>query len=175
MRGARGIDIDLPSLNSFNLGIPKPTSNEWSIMDWTRFLNAWKREEHLERDANRRTTTLSSSSADTRYPTPQDLSNANQDAVVKASTEQLSTVFDWLIDQLPTSVKSVSVNVPIKAPESVLEAANGLMKQTRAKVEQREAAKMKANNISKKNELETKEDLEKFYVTLSRKLYNEGF
>jgi triacylglycerol lipase len=72
-------------------------------------------------------------------------------------------------------VKPVSINIPIKAPESVLEAANGLMKRAQAKAQTQDAARMKANNISKKNELETKEDLEKFYVTLSRKLYNEGF
>ncbi|XP_006462437.1 hypothetical protein AGABI2DRAFT_186349 [Agaricus bisporus var. bisporus H97] len=185
MRGARGIDIDLPSLNSLNFGLSKSGSDEWSIMDWSRFLHAWKREENLEKDAKRAAaaassslkTGSSSSSADTRAATSQDVSNANQDAVVKASTEQLSTVFDWLVDQLPTSVKPVSLNMPLKAPESVIEAANEFMKKARSKTQKQdaEAAKTKVNDNSKKNELGTKEDLEKFYVTLSRKMYDEGF
>lgn len=154
-------------------------------MDWSRFLHAWKREENLEKDAKRAAaaassslkTGSSSSSADTRAATSQDVSNANQDAVVKASTEQLSTVFDWLVDQLPTSVKPVSLNMPLKAPESVIEAANEFMKKARSKTQKQdaEAAKTKVNDNSKKNELGTKEDLEKFYVTLSRKMYDEGF
>lgn len=159
-------------------------------MDWSRFVNAWRREERIERDTKLQSAaaTASSTSAaasatpSTRLPTPQHQPNVNNDAVVKASTDQLSTVFDWLIDQIPASAKSVSVpssaNAALKAPEKVVDTANEmvdeLMKKAKARAQEQDETKTKSNGSAKTNELESKEDLERFYVALSRKIYDEG-
>ncbi|KXN83148.1 Lipase 2 [Leucoagaricus sp. SymC.cos] len=189
MRGARGLDIDLPSLNNLSFSL-STGSDAWSILDWSRFVSAWKREERIERDAKLQAATASGSSSlspsqSLRPPLPQDRPNVNNDDVVRASTDRLSTVFDWLIDQIPNSAKPnstsplTSVNAPIKAPERVVEAANEVMEEMKKKVEARsreqEEAKAKATVNGKSNELESKEDLERFYVALSRKMYDEGF
>jgi len=178
MRGARGFDIDLPSLNNIGFGLSSSTG-AWSILDWCRFVTAWKREERIERDAKlqkSRSVQRSSSSAQ---------SNFYNDDVVKASTDRLSTVFDWLLDQFPASAKLISMsssstgaaNAPVKAPKRVTEAANEALNELRQKVqirtqEQKVATAMKTN--TKTNELQRKEDLERFYVALSRKIYDEG-
>lgn len=191
MRGARGLDIDLPSLNNLSLGLSS-ASDAWSIMDWSRFVSAWKREERIERDAKFQASAASGSSPShsppsSRYSMTQDQPNVNNDHVVKASTDRLSTVFDWLIDQIPASAKSISTsssanpaNSSFKAPEKVVEAANEIMDELKKKIQARTleqeeaAAKTKAPTNGKSNELESKEDLEKFYVALSRKIYDEG-
>jgi triacylglycerol lipase len=190
MRGARGLDIDLPSLNNLSFGLPL-ASDAWSIMDWSRFVSAWKREERIERNAKLKASGSSSppSPTPTRRPLAQERPNANNDDVVKASTDQLSTVFDWLIDQIPASAKSISAssspaklaNTPLKAPDQVMEAANEIMGdlrkkgQVRVQRQEEKAAKIKATFVNgKSNELETREDLEKFYVALLRKMYDEG-
>lgn len=69
------------------------------------------------------------------------------DPVVKASTDKLSAVFDWIIDQVPSTSKS-------SRPGDTSE---------KHKVKK-----------SDKHELASKLDLERFYVALSRKLYDEG-
>jgi len=185
MRGARGLDIDLPSL-SFSLSAPN--SHSWSILDWGRFVQAWRQEERIERDAKLQTAAKNATSPATqrvRASSTHDQSHVNvhNDAVLKASTEKLSTVFDWLVDQIPASAKSaassIPIDAPLKAPEKVVEAANEMMNDLTKKVKDRaeqeqEETKMKANGSEKKNELETKEDLERFYIALSRKMYDDG-
>jgi hypothetical protein len=68
------------------------------------------------------------------------------DPVVKASTDKLSAVFDWIIDQVPSTNKS-----------------------SPGDTSQKQKVKKSA-----KHELASKLDLERFYVALSRKLYDEG-
>lgn len=188
MRGARGLDIELPSLS---FGLSPSNSYSWSILDWSRFVHAWRREERLERAVR-----LENAAKDAAVPTPpapqrartpptQDQRNLNfhNDDVLKASTEKLSTVFDWLIDQIPASAKSatssVQIHASLKAPEKVTEAANEMMHELTQKVKDRahreqEEVKAKTTGSEKKNELEAKEDLERFYIALSRKLYDAG-
>lgn len=93
----------------------------------------------------------------------------------------MSTVFDWLIDQIPASAKSISMslspvdaaNAPIQVPKRVMEAANEVIGELKQKVQTRNQ-KQKAVTTTKTNELQSKEDLERFYVALSRKMYDEG-
>ena len=77
------------------------------------------------------------------------------DEVVKASTDKLSAVFDWLVDQVPTrSSPSTESNTASTVAETVNDA--------------------EAKKSQMKSELATKADLERFYVALCRKLYDEG-
>lgn len=189
MRGARGFDIDLPFLNNIGFGLSSSTG-AWSILDWCRFVTAWKREERIERDAKLQAAAAPDSPLSRKYRSVQRSSssaqpNFNNDDVVKASTDRLSTVFDWLLDQFPASAKLISMsssstgatNAPVKAPKRVTEAANEALNELRQKVqirtqEQKVATAIKTN--TKTNELQRKEDLERFYVALSRKIYDEG-
>lgn len=193
VRGARGLDIDLPSLTALSFSLSSPGSDSWSILDWSRFVYAWKREERIERDAKLETAAKNAAAAPSSTATPptrqslqpppsQDRPSVNNDAVVKASTDKLSAVFDWLIDQIPASAKSVtssatlptSMNAPVKAPEEVMDAANEMVQELTKKTEARAREQEEVKPKERKNELESKEDLERFYVALSRKMYDEG-
>ncbi|KAJ3559374.1 hypothetical protein NP233_g11279 [Leucocoprinus birnbaumii] len=187
MRGARGIELELPSFNSLSFSLPS-TTDAWSLMDWSRFVSAWKREERIERDSKLQAAVASVSSSTSprspQHPLSQDQPNVDTDHVLKASTDRLSTVFDWLIDQIPASAKSISTsssssdstNAPVKAPERVVEAAHEMMDELNQKAQfrNREQEEMKASGNGKTNELESKEDLERFYVALARKMYDDG-
>lgn len=75
----------------------------------------------------------------------------------QSSSDKLSTVFDWIAEHVPTdSVTKITAAVSGSTPEEVEAAAQG------------------TNRRGERNELATKEDLERFYVALSRKLYDEG-
>lgn len=65
-------------------------------------------------------------------------SDGRNDPVVKASTDKLSAVFDWIVEHVPSSPPS------------------------------------RENKKPAKNDPTTKLDLERFYVALTRKLYDEG-
>lgn len=71
------------------------------------------------------------------------------DMVVKSSTEKLSAVFDWIAEQVPS---------PPKLPTFTSTVLGGKKVET-----------------GKRHQLASKTDLERFYVALSRKLYDEGF
>ncbi|KAF9009321.1 alpha/beta-hydrolase [Hymenopellis radicata] len=85
------------------------------------------------------------------------------DDVIKASTDKLSAVqraldtdklsavFDWVIDQVPTPsplIKGKSKDIEVKQSDK--------------------------KHVKPRHDLETKADLDRFYVALSRKLYDEG-
>lgn len=80
---------------------------------------------------------------------------AQDDAVVKSSTDKLSAVMDWLIEQVPSTSK-----VKLSPAEEV--GIGDLSSNTDGK------------HKVKKSELETKKDLERFYIALCRKIYDEG-
>lgn len=165
MRGARGIDVDLPSI---------PGPEEWNFGDWGRFVRAWKKEEKaaaksagagMSDQAHRDAMAAAASRAeeggverDVRSMRERERDHGNSDEVVKNSTEKLSAVFDWIVDQ-PTAP-----NTP--------EALAGSEDKSGAP----EAAPEKQGRKREKdvNDLETKQDLERFYVALCRKLYDEG-
>jgi triacylglycerol lipase len=73
------------------------------------------------------------------------------EALVKSSTDKLSAVFDWLAEQVPTPRLSLKGRKGESRGEECGKAAGA------------------------RRDLETKMDLERFYVALSRKLYDEGF
>ncbi|KZP26319.1 alpha/beta-hydrolase [Athelia psychrophila] len=74
------------------------------------------------------------------------------DAIAKSSTGKLSAVFDWLAEQVPAPVKMTAKDKDSAHVE--------LVKKEEKKPE--------------KGDLATQEDLERFYVSLARKLYDAG-
>jgi triacylglycerol lipase len=86
---------------------------------------------------------------DERRPSPAPTTQGEKeqvDADIKSSTDRLSAVFDWIVEHVPQAASP--------APKAVA------TKQQRDK--------------ERRNELGSKADLERFYVALSRKLYDEG-
>lgn len=163
LRGARGIELDLWSGGGSGEG-----SNGWSLGDWGRFVRAWKKEEKRARDVG---ATLSERQE--KHPEfdaakaraldesvkEKEKDHGVADEVVKASTEKLSAVFDWIVDQVPVRNSSSSESEPTQAaPSRSSERTNdGAAKKTQTR-----------------SDLATKADLERFYVALCRKLYDEG-
>jgi triacylglycerol lipase len=171
MRGARGIEfgVDLPALPAIGLRGPGNANARaaaaqgegWGLMDWSRFVGAWKKEEKIQRDA------ASAASGHAQPSTPREqeqLKKNADDALIKISTEKLSSVFDWLVEQVPLGSKG-------KVMEDAKTRVEGEVAQMHADGDVKE----KQGKVRQKTELANKRDLERFYVALSRKLYDEGF
>jgi len=170
LRGARGIELDLwgGATASAKEGDSRAGSDGWSLGDWSRFVRAWKKEEKEARDAGAQlsereekdqgfdragTQTLNESAKE------KEKEQGIADEVVKASTEKLSAVFDWIIEQVPSRSSSPSSPAVAHASDSQAAEATADMTEKRPQI---------------KSELATKADLERFYVALCRKLYDEG-
>jgi len=164
MRGARGIEfgVDLPAIPAIGLGgsmaghrNPNTTGeNSWGLEGLGRLVKPWKKEEKSQQE--KATTTVNPG-------TPQDRERERQqrrerdDAVVKSSTDRLSAVLDWLTEQVPSPpLFGVKGKNNVRVWEGRAQDHEGPGKEKR------------------KNELATKADLQRFYVGLSRKLYDEG-
>jgi triacylglycerol lipase len=130
MRGARGIELNM----DFHLRIARSGSGNggegWRFIDWGRFAGARKREEKNMADDGRGRVEK----------------QVAEDASVKSSTDKLSAVFDWLVEQVPVPGKG-------KAGKE---------------------GELSEERTARKKYLDTKTDLEKVYVALSSKLYDEG-
>lgn len=161
IRGSRGLNIDLdwhvdislPTIVKNSLSDPfskldlSLTGDGWSWRDWGRFVGAWKREEEKRDQKDGKKVS----------PTPLESKGKPQreetDDVVKASTDQLSAVVSWITEQVPYTSKGKT-----ESPSSVTSAKE---------VEKRKKQESKDPRL--------KFDLERFYVSLSRKLYDDGF
>src|SRR6185369_11230966 len=130
------------------------------LPDWARFIGTWMKPEQSIGLAG---AGGPGSGATRELQREQD--RARDDAVVKSSTDKLSAVLDWLTDQVPASTSLLAGGS--KTVEEV-QAAFATLTPGVEEQEHRE-------NERKKRDLETKKDLERFYVSLSRKLYDEGF
>ena len=160
MRGARGIElnVDLP-LSPLGIGSNDGSENSegWGLKDWGKFVGAWKKQEQREKRGEQKReeikTGVAAPSRSRVSLTTQErnLKRGQDDAVVKSSTDKLSAVFDWLIEQVPSPPKLTSKDKSI------------------AQVERKQVKHQPV-----KSDLATKMDLERFYVALSRKLYDEG-
>ncbi|ESK94257.1 lipase 2 [Moniliophthora roreri MCA 2997] len=173
LRGARGIEfgVDLPAIPAIGLGPPSSTTHEsgrnngghqdgWNLKDWGWFLKAWQKEEKIHQEAASKAQTK----GDRMKAREQE--RENDDAVVKASTDKLSVVFDWLTDRVPSPPLPLLGGSKPTASE----------KETQAfwNREQSQELDRKEGRKGKRNDLATKNDLERFYVALARKLYDEG-
>ncbi|KAG8214675.1 alpha beta-hydrolase [Butyriboletus roseoflavus] len=131
IRGAQGMDlnVELPLGNITN----RIAGEGWALGDWTRFIGAWKKQEKGASEGLELAGIVSSETGETGRITQ----DSRNDPVVKASTDKLSAVFDWIVEHVPTSGNA-------------------------------------SPKMTTKNDLATKLDLERFYVALTRKLYDEG-
>ncbi|TFY60856.1 hypothetical protein EVG20_g7273, partial [Dentipellis fragilis] len=94
-----------------------------------------------------------------------------RDDVLRSSTDRLSAVFDWISEQVPVSaLPSLSLRLGSDKDKDKDKAKD----KAKEKVEKAEKAEKEKAVRERKSDLETGEDLERFYVALSRKLYDEG-
>ncbi|KAI0783429.1 Alpha/Beta hydrolase protein [Abortiporus biennis] len=185
LRGARGMDVNLQSTSLKEKEVEAIASSSqsqesgngngdgWAFGDWGKFVRAWKREEKKAKVAgaavsaaqqlqsgssssssrNQDTASLAFEATERAKARQQQVSQLQlpgkefADDVVNASTEKLSAVFDWIVEQVPTSSSS-------STPSS--------------------ASSSSSLSSSQKGEVSSKMDLERFYVALCRKLYDEG-
>ncbi|KAG2131795.1 alpha beta-hydrolase [Suillus clintonianus] len=152
IRGARGLEfnVDLSSVPLTSI-TGRVGVDGWALGDWSKFIRAWKKQEKgssgdFEFASAGGSSMSSSEPRDSRGVREEMRKGGESDPVVKASTDKLSAVFDWIIDQVPSTNKSPPADT---------------------------SQKQKVRK-SVKNELASKLDLERFYVALSRKLYDEG-
>jgi len=170
LRGARGFElgVDLPwgSRESERSGTGDEREG-WSLGDWGLFVRAWKKEEKEARDAGAamsereesgraRGTDVGRAKALNR--SAKEKEQGFVDEVVKASTEKVSAIFDWVVEQVPSRNSN-------DAPQP---------RTLSAALEAKEAGEAEARKVPAKSDLATKADLERFYVALCRKLYDEG-
>ncbi|KAG7088830.1 hypothetical protein E1B28_012785 [Marasmius oreades] len=177
LRGARGIEfgVDLPAIPAIGLGPPSvadenggqnfESSDERTSKDWGWFLKAWRKEEAIQQEAASKAKASRSPSSSEDRKREREVRRKEDEAVIKASTDKLSVVFDWLTERVP-------------APLPLLggKRSSGLKDETQAFQNKEYSSQLdaKEGRKGKRNELATKTDLERFYVALSRKLYDEG-
>lgn len=174
IRGARGIEVDLPSVSvpGLRLGLSsgtgggvnggeedeKAAGDGWSLTDWSRFAKAWKKEEKDSgvglKMAESGSEGASAESGRWRRPAIPE----QADEVLKSSTDKLSAVFDWIAEQVP-SPRSLPIPGLSSSPPST--SSDGVHEGT-------------VRKQSEHSDLASKDDLERFYVALCRKLYDEG-
>ncbi|KAI1788833.1 alpha/beta-hydrolase [Ganoderma leucocontextum] len=160
MRGARGLDVDLPSVS-----IPGP--HDWNLSDWGKFVRAWKREE--KKKAHEVGVGLSRQRAALVAAGVGESMNA--DEVVKSSTDKLSVVFDWIVDSTPAKAALNPLSSLSTGSKTEEQGGSRMGEEDREREERRRA---KSTKLAERNDLATKMDLERFYVALCKKLYDEG-
>ena len=148
MRGASVLDLNydlssvtasIPSL-SMKLGGGNGKDGEWSLLDWGRFVRLWKSEESNQMVSNRGL----SAEVGREGPSVDDAKEREREDALKTSTDNVSAMVDWIVDQVPLNSKE---------------------KEKMGAVEKGE---------SRKRDIASKEGLERLYVALSKKLYDEG-
>lgn len=223
-----GLSGSSPTSSSSSSSAYSP-GDGWGFRDWGRFVGAWKKEEKKRNDAAAAASAKSAplEKEEGKMPSAVPMGNnkgmqgsqvdaaaPRDDEGVRSSTDKLSSVFDWLIDQIPapqllvggkpsknggttTTAKTVQSKVVEVEKDSsgnestttttrvlaermvvhtVAGSANG--NGTTGKGGERPSEMKKRMDKEglgrKKNELASKADLERFYVALSRKMYDEG-
>ncbi|KAM5540857.1 hypothetical protein V8D89_005501 [Ganoderma adspersum] len=173
LRGARGLDVDIPSI---------PGPDAWNLGDWGKFVRAWKKEEkkaarEVGAGLSEQRVALAAATGGVGFEEEQETrdprerrgkEHMNADEVVKSSTDKLSAVFDWIVDSTPAkaALNPLSSSSP---PEE--EGGSTVVEKER---EREERGKAKSTKPAERNDLATKMDLERFYVALCKKLYDEG-
>jgi triacylglycerol lipase len=170
MRGARGIEfgVDLPAIPSIGLGSSvhklnkiseevytnpdaaiRASGSETSDSDgWTLFSSRKKEEEKVHRELG----ADPSASSGVTPSLERTIKRERDDDVVRASTDRLSAVMDWIVEQVPSSP---------------------LLGKSKAETKEK-LVQANSKRSDPKQELKTKEDLERFYIALTRKMYDEG-
>jgi triacylglycerol lipase len=175
MRGARGIELDVDiGLKGMPLGI-NLGSDGWGWREWGKLVGAWKREERRAASVGASGPVLNRVAMDARICTQeQEKERVEDEALFKSSTDKLSTVFDWLVEQVPLPAKLGSRGKSAAGTQMSGQAKSNLEAQGDDETMETERWIQRGQDRRNRNELETKLDLERFYVALSRKLYDEG-
>ncbi|KAI0247586.1 Alpha/Beta hydrolase protein [Lactifluus subvellereus] len=156
LRGASGIEL--------GVDLPAVVSDAWGLADWGRFMRALRR---VERRAGEGEGEGGRQAQGEEARKGRDSRTVSDDGL-KSSTDRLSAVFDWLIEQVPVA----SRNAFSFAGVSGSGAGGGAGSH---RVEDATASKEVAPSPAKaRGDLESKRDLERLYVALARKLYDEG-
>jgi len=181
VRGASGIellDADLASVVG--------SRDAWGLADWGRFVRALGRAEergHAKRlqqaqgtsaSVAREDKALSSTSPSSPSPSP---SSSSSDEGLRWSTERLSAVFDWLVEQVPIASRngiSFAGDGNSKSSGGGCGAGGGAGGKKREDATRWEKKEGCGDVDGKRGDLESKRDLERVYVALARKLYEEG-
>ncbi|EED82324.1 candidate lipase [Postia placenta Mad-698-R] len=174
MRGARGIEVDLPSVSVPGLNIlggskakddkQKEAGDGWNLTDWGRFVRAWKREEKAAaKSAGAGVSEQKNQEAKARelLGAQTGAEKEQADEVLKSSTDKLSAVFDWIVEQVPS-------------PRALGTSSNASEREHKRRPPEPKASRERNEKQAEKSDLATKMDLERFYVALCRKLYDEG-
>ncbi|KAK0460023.1 alpha beta-hydrolase [Desarmillaria tabescens] len=136
IRGARGLDI---GGDFFSSGEGEEGQNR----DWAWLAKASRKEKAALQEESEKAPRTKIERQQAR-----DLERQRDDDVVKASTDKLSAVFDWIVEQVPTPTPLLKKDCGSEVSEK--------------------------KEVKARNDLATKKDLERFYVALSRKMYDEG-
>jgi triacylglycerol lipase len=167
LRGASGIEFLDTNLASI-VG-----RDAWGLADWGRFVRAHGRVGgSVEGGQQAQGTSASGWQEDRPLSSP---SSSSSDEGLRSSTERLSAVFDWLVEQVPIgSRNALSFAGDGDSKSGGVGGAGG------AGAKQMEDAtslgKKEGNGKGdgRRGDLESKRDLERLYVALARKLYDEG-
>ena len=181
LRGASGIellDVDLASVVG--------SRDAWGLADWGRFVRALGRTEErgcaesVQQAQGKRASVAredrasSSTSSSSSLPSP---SSSSSDEGLRRSTERLSAVFDWLVEQVPIASRNgltFAGDGDSKSSGGGCGAGGGAGGKKREDATSWEKKEGYGDAGGKRGDLETKRDLERVYVALARKLYEEG-
>ena len=185
LRGASGIellDADLASVVG--------SRDAW-VADWGRFVRALGRVEErgraegvqqaqgtsasMAREDRALPSSLSSTSSSPPQPLPSPSPSPSSDEGLKRSTERLSAVFDWLVEQVPIASRNgLSFAGDGNGKSSGCGAGGGAGGKKREDATSWGKKEGYGDADVKRGDLESKRDLERVYVALARKLYDEG-
>jgi len=165
LRGASGIElgVDLPSV----------VSDAWGFADWGRFVRAFGRVEG-------RTAEIKNEGGEERaqkgsgwreeVKTAEERSALSEDGL-KSSTDRLSAVLDWLAEQVPVATRNgISFAGDGNSGAGGGAGGKGLAREDATGWNDR----ARVAPQKRRGDLDSKGDLERLYVALARKLYDEG-
>lgn len=146
MRGASVLDLNydfsavsasIPSL-PIKLGGGTGKDGDWSLLDWGKFVRLWRTEESNQMSSNQKLTSV----IERERLSVEDAKE--RDNALKTSTDNVSAMLDWIVDQVPLNSKEKGETNAVGKEES------------------------------RERDIASKEGLERLYVALSKKLYDEG-
>jgi triacylglycerol lipase len=154
LRGASGIE----------LGVELPTviSDAWGLAYWGRITRALRRVERRtaeDEEAGGREGQVGGKGGRKAGET-----RTMSDDGLKWTTDRLSTVFDWLVEQVPVASRNAFSFAGVSGRGSGAGGGGG----------DNEGEEMSRSPGRSRRDLESKQDLERLYVAIARKLYEEG-
>ena len=155
LRGASGIELDV-------------VSDAWGLANWGRIMRALGRVERQDAGVEGK---QKANRWQEEVRTARD-ERTLLDEGLKSSTDRLSAVFDWLVEQVPVGTRNGFSFAGIGDSRGGSGAGGGAghSKDSDAGLK----AKVPVAPQKPRGDLESKRDLERLYVALARKLYDEG-